>query len=313
LPVPTYDALMLPVLRHCADRLWQMRDLIERISDDLKLSPPERSEQIPSGGATIIASRVGWAKTYLKQAGLVEQSKRGSVQITGRGRQVLESGPAKIDNAFLLKFDEFRSFQKRIRPNGSGLFEAAPATIASVVAASTPEEQIAEASQSLDAAVRDALLARVLEGSPAFFEKLILDLLLAMGYGGSRADAGEQLGGTGDGGVDGVIREDQLGLDRIYLQAKRYQPGNAVGSGAVQAFIGALVGQGAQKGVLITTSSFTKAALDAAQASGSLRLVLLDGDALTKLMIRFNVGVRIARTVEIKRVDLDYFEDSETE
>lgn len=235
------------------------------------------------------------------------------MQITGRGRQVLESGPARIDNAFLLKFDEFRAFQKRTRPNGSGLFEAAPATIASVVAASTPEEQIAEASQSLDAAVRDALLARVLEGSPAFFEKLILDLLLAMGYGGSRADAGEQLGGTGDGGVDGVIREDQLGLDRIYLQAKRYQPGNTVGSGAVQAFIGALVGQGAQKGVLITTSSFTKAALDAAQASGSLRLVLLDGDALTKLMIRFNVGVRIARTVEIKRVDLDYFEDLETE
>ena len=311
--VPTYDALMLPVLRHCADRLWPMRDLIERISGDLKLSVSDRGRLLPSGGATVIASRVGWARTYLKQAGLVEQPKRGFLQITVRGRQVLESKPAKIDGAFLMRFDEFRAFQKRTKPNGSSLPETATASHLPTAATSTPEEQIAEASQTLDDAVRDALLARVLESSPAFFEKLILDLLLAMGYGGSRADAGEQLGGTGDGGVDGVIREDQLGLDRIYLQAKRYQSSNAVGSGAVQAFIGALVGQGAQKGVLITKSSFTKAALDAARASGSLRLILLDGDDLTKLMVRFNVGVRIARTVEIKRVDLDYFEDSETE
>jgi restriction system protein len=156
-------------------------------------------------------------------------------------------------------------------------------------------------------------LARILEGSSAFFEKLIVDLLVAMGYGGSRADAGERLGGTADGGVDGVIREDQLGLDRIYLQAKRYQPGNPVGAPAVQGFIGALIGRGAQKGVLITTSTFTQAALNAAAQSGSLRLVLIDGGALTKLMVRFNVGARTARTVEIKRVDLDYFEETETE
>ena len=241
------------------------------------------------------------------------QPKRATVQATERGRRVLLQKPNKIDGTFLLQFEEFRAFQKRKKASGAVEYLAPSATLPFVESAGTPEEQIAEASQSLDIAVRDALLARVLEGSPAFFEKLILDLLLAMGYGGSRADAGEQLGGTGDGGVDGVIREDQLGLDRIYLQAKRYQPGNTVGSGAVQAFIGALVGQGAQKGVLITTSSFSKAALDAAQSSGSLRLVLLDGDALTKLMVRFNVGVRVARTVEIKRVDLDYFEDSETE
>jgi restriction system protein len=152
-----------------------------------------------------------------------------------------------------------------------------------------------------------------MECSPSFFEKLIVDLLLAMGYGGSRSDAGEQLGGTGDGGVDGVIREDQLGLDRVYLQAKRYQRGNTVGSEAVQAFIGALVGRGAHKGVLITTSTFSKAALNAANQSGALRVVLIDGDALTRLMVRFNVGARVAKTVEIKRVDLDYFEVTETE
>ncbi len=178
---------------------------------------------------------------------------------------------------------------------------------------STPEEQIAAASATLDEALRDALLGRILEGSPAFFEKLIIDLLLAMGYGGSRSDAGEQLGGTGDGGIDGIIREDQLGLDRVYLQAKRYQPGSTVGSETVQAFIGALVGRGAHKGVLITTSTFSKAALQAANQSGSLRLVLIDGDALTTLMVRFNVGVHVARTVEIKRVDTNYFDDAETE
>ena len=134
-----------------------------------------------------------------------------------------------------------------------------------------------------------------------------------MGYGGSRADAGEHLGGTGDGGVDGVIRKDQLGLDRVYLQAQRYQPGNTIGSEAVQAFIGALIGKGAQKGVLITTSSFSKQAVAAANQSGTLRLVLIDGAELTRLMVRFNVGVRVARTVEIKRIDLDYFDETETE
>ena len=134
-----------------------------------------------------------------------------------------------------------------------------------------------------------------------------------MGYGGSRADAGEQLGRTGDGGVDGVIREDRLGLDRVYLQAKRYKPGNAVGSEAVQAFIGALVGRGSQKGVLISTSAFTKNAIEAAKQSGALRLVLIDGATLTNLMIQFNVGVRIARTIDIKRIDLDYFDEIETE
>ncbi len=185
--------------------------------------------------------------------------------------------------------------------------------IAAIETANTPEEQIASASLTLNESLRDALLARVLEGNPTFFEKLIIDLLLAMGYGGSQADAGEQLGGTGDGGIDGVIREDQFGLDRVYLQAKRYQPGNTVGSETVQVFMGALVGKGAQKGVLITTSTFSKAAINVASQSGHLRLVLIDGDELTKLMVRFDVGLRVARTVEIKRIDLDYFDAAELE
>ena len=313
LTVPAYDTLMLPVLRYSAQKTWAVRDLIARIADDLALSQDERSKLLPGGSTTVIASRIHWAKTYLKMSGLVEQPGRGIVQITKRGRAILNSNPAKIDKAFLQQFDEFRAFQRKPLQDDTPVPAVTNAMPSAAPASSTPEEQIAEASVTLDEAVRDALLARILEGSPAFFEKMIIDLLLAMGYGGSKAEAGEQLGGTGDGGIDGVIREDQLGLDRVYLQAKRYMPGNSVGSEAVQAFIGALVGQGAHKGVLITTSTFSKSAINVARQSGSLRLVLIDGDSLTRLMVRFNVGVRVARTVEIKRVDLDYFEDVETE
>ncbi len=320
MPIPTYDVLMLPVLRLCAEKLWVMRDLVVCVADDLRLSQPEREQMIPSGTMTVITSRVHWAKTYLKQAGLVEQPKRAHVQISARGREVLAQNPAKIDTALLQRFGEFRNFLSRTKsvnaPSASTtLTPVAPTLPVTVITetTNTPEEQIATASLTLNESLRDALLARVLESNPTFFEKLIVDLLLAMGYGGSRADAGEQLGGTGDGGVDGVIREDQLGLDRVYLQAKRYQPGNTVGSEAVQAFMGALVGKGAQKGVLITTSTFSKAAINVASQSGQLRLVLIDGDELTKLMVRFGVGIRIARTVEIKRIDLDYFEDAEPE
>ena len=292
-----------------------MRDLVSQIADDLGLSSEERSQQIASGGTSVIASRVHWAKTYLKQAGLLEQPKRGFVHISQRGREILNKRPERIDPALLQQFAEFRAFLGRTKAVNEGGTEPSDLALAPMVPtpANTPEEQIAAASVALDEALRDALLARILEGSPAFFEKLIIDLLLAMGYGGSRLDAGEQLGGTGDGGVDGVIREDQLGLDQIYLQAKRYRSSNTVAGEAVQAFIGALIGRGAQKGVFITTSTFTKSALNAANRSGSVRVVLIDGDALTKLMVRFNVGTRIAMTVDIKRIDLDYFEDAEVE
>lgn len=312
--IPTYEALMLPVLKLCAQHGWVMRDLINRIADDLALSDAERAEETPSGGTTTIASRVHWAKTYLKQAGLLEQPKRGVVQISRQGRSFLNTNPTKIDLNDLRNFPEFIEFLARTkeRPQhadgGAGIkshIVEAPGSVSK-----TPDDQIEAASVTLTEVLRETLLSRILEATPAFFERLIIDLLLAMGYGGSRADAAEQLGGTGDGGVDGVIREDQLGLDRIYLQAKRYQPGNSVGSEAVQAFIGALVGRGAQKGVLITTSTFSKQAVNVANQSGGLRIVLIDGAELTRLMINFNVAVRIARTIEVKRIDLDYFEDT---
>jgi restriction system protein len=318
-PIPTYDVLMLSVLRLSAEKIWVMKDLVQRVADDLDLDEAEREEKISSGTIPVITSRVHWAKTYLKQAGLIEQPKRAYVQVSQRGREVLKANPSKIDITFLQQFEDFRAFQSRTKL-GAAVAEtataAAPAPMSAPVAetASTPEEQIASASLAINEALRDSLLTRVLEGSPAFFETLIVDLLLAMGYGGSRADAGEQLGKSGDGGVDGVIREDQLGLDRIYLQAKRYQPGNTVGNETVHAFMGALMSKGAQKGVLITTSTFSKTALNvAANQSGHVRLVLIDGRELTKLMVRFGVGVRIARTVEIKSIDQEYFEDGEPE
>jgi restriction system protein len=311
MPIPTYDTLMLPVLKHCGEKVWLMRDLVSRIADDYQLTPEEREVTIPSGASTIISNRVHWAKTYLKQAGLVSQPKRAYVEITQRGRDVLGKNPAKIDAELLAQFEEFKSFQTRTKHNGGPVPGIEPAP--PVGPSSTPEEQIATASKTLDEALRDALLARILEASPLFFEKLIVDLLLRMGYGGTREGAGERLGQSGDGGVDGVIYEDRLGLDRVYLQAKRYAPDNKIGSSIVQGFIGALVGKGASKGVLITTSSFSSVAEDAAKNAGNMRLVLINGQALTDLMIRFNVGVRVAQTIEVKRIDLDYFEDMDTE
>lgn len=311
MPIPPYDQLMLPVLQLSADKTWTMRELITRIGDDLKLTQEEREQAIPSGSTTLIASRVHWAKTYLKQAGLLAQPERGKVQITDRGWEVLNSKPHKIDTQMLEKFPEFQAFLKKSEPKNKPTATVDPAPQTALD--KTPEEQLEAASGALTESLRDALLTRVLEASPGSFEKLIVDLLLAMGYGGSRSDAGERLGRSGDGGVDGVIREDRLGLDLVYLQAKLYKPGNSVGSEAIQAFIGALVGRGSQKGVFITTSSFTKNAIDTANQSGNFRLILIDGETLTKLMIQFGVGVRVVRTVEIKRIDLDYFEDMETE
>ncbi len=289
-----------------------MHELIRRIEDDLGLTRTERDQLLPGGSTTVIASRVHWAKTYLKQAGLVAQPKRGQVEATAEGRKLLAAHPVKIDRRLLDQFPPFRAFISKSAPalpQGSPAAEKAAVALASA----TPEEQIAAATALISGSLGDALLARLLESSPTFFERTIIDLLLAMGYGGSAADASQHLGGTNDGGVDGLIREDQLGLDRIYLQAKRYQPGSTVSSEAVRAFVGALVGKGAQKGVFITTSSFSKDAMLAAQHSGALRIVLVDGGTLTDLMIRFNVGVRVKRTIELKDVDTDYFSEERAE
>jgi restriction system protein len=254
---------------------------------------------------------VHWAKTYLKSAGLVAQPARGIVQITDRGRDVLASSPDRIDVDFLDRFDEFRNFRARSVRSTDGPEVAGAKPEVTTDRTTTPEERIEAAAGELSEALRRDLLERVLQASPAFFERLVLDLVLAMGYGGSRDDAARRLGRSGDGGLDGLIQEDRLGLDRIYLQAKRYSVANRVGRPTLQEFAGALHGQGAQKGIFITTSDFTSDAREFVARLGQMRIALINGDALTSLMIQHDVGVRVARAVELKRVDLDYFEDEE--
>ena len=319
LPIPTYDALMLPVLKHVAKQSWQMGDLVRRIADDLNLSAEDRSALLPGGSTTVLGSRVHWAKTYLKQAGLVEQPKRGTVQITPSGTTVLAAKPTSIDAKFLTQFPSFVRFAGKMGGQGNKDQPPLPVAAQAVSApaatenSSTPIEAINAAANLIEDALRDSLLARLYEKDPRFFERVILDVLQGMRYGVARGGARQQLGGTADGGVDGFINEDPLGLDRIYLQAKLYKAGNNVGGPAVQAFIGALMNRGAQKGVLITTSDFTGAARQAAGSAGGLRIVLMNGQDLTEAMVRYDVGVRTTKVVSIKDVDSDYFDPSDLE
>lgn len=259
---------------------------------------------------------MGWATTRLKHAGLIVQPERGTVEITERGRMVLAKAPEQVDNKVLLQFAEFREFIERSRlgrmPDSARESDElapdlpAPPTIA-------PEERIQQAHAELDADLRSSLLDRIVQASPDFFETLVLDLLGAMGYGGMRAGARERLGKSGDGGVDGLIREDELGLDRLYLQAKRYQPTNKVGVDTIRSFAGALDDHGADKGIMITTSSFSPDAIAYAKRNQRKRIILIDGEVLADLMIRFNVGVRLQQTFEMKQVDQDYFDETETD
>ena len=316
--IPDYQTLMLPVLRLSAERPSQVREITEQISHHFGLSAEERRHELPSGkGVTVIHSRVGWAKTYLKQAGLIAQPRRGVVEATESGRALLATGITAISNTILERYPGFLAFKERSRPEAdpadgtsATAIPAAPApAIAAPALAAAPEELIDSAAAEHHAELRGDLLTRLRQSDPAFFERVVVDVMLAMGYGGTHRDAGQRLGRSGDGGVDGVISEDRLGLDRIYLQAKRLAAENTVGRPMVQAFVGALHGQSAHKGVFIATSSFSRDALDYVRGLGNMRVILIDGAMLAALMIDHDVGVRIQRTVTLKRLDLDYCED----
>ncbi len=303
--IPDYQSLMLPVLRLAAEGETRVADLAERIANDLGLTEEERQELLPSGRQRRLHNRIQWAKFYMSKAGLIASPARGRFHATQKGKALLATSPERIDVALLMREPEFREFYKNER---SGPEEANPANapITGMPTAVTPEEQIDAAHASLMAALRDELLQRILANSPSFFEQLIVDLLVAMGYGGSHKDAAAQLGRTGDGGVDGIVNEDRLGLDRIYVQAKRYAPGNAVSRPDVNGFVGSLVGLGATKGVFVTTSTFSQPARDYVKHL-SQRVILIDGQELADLMIEHGVGVRSYRTVEFKRLDEDFF------
>lgn len=303
--VPDYQSLMLPVLSVSANGEIRVRDAIAKIGEQLNLTEEDRTQLLPSGRQGVLENRVNWAKLYLDKAGLIETTRRGHFKITERGQKLLDSRPKKIDNNELSRFDEFKKFKDRsldsVIPDGLLLEPAAVNEI------DTPDEIMRSAHKRIEVALSQDLLDRIRAAPPDFFERLIVNLLLAMGYGGSTADAGRALGRSGDGGVDGVIDQDALGLDRVYVQAKRYGNGNNIGSGAIREFFGSLDRHKAAKGLFVTTSAFSSAAKDTAELL-SKRLVLIDGELLTRLMIRHNVGCRIEDTLHIRKIDEDFFE-----
>ncbi len=302
MPIPDYQTLMLPVLRKAAKGEIKVSQAIEEISDEYGLTDDEKAELLPSGRQTIIANRVHWAKTYLKQAGLVDATRRGHFRISDRGKEVLARNPEKVDNTTLEQFPEFLSFKSRSAPSERRAEAPKPSE------SETPDEVMRGAHQEIEDALRKELLERVQQATPAFFEDLVVKLLVAMGYGGSVAAAGELLGKSGDGGVDGVIDQDALGLDQVYIQAKRYGDGKNVGPGAIRDFFGSLDRFKASKGLFVTTSAFTSDARDTAELL-SKRIVLIDGDTLTHLMVRYNVGCRVEETLFLRKVDEDFFGD----
>jgi restriction system protein len=304
--IPDYQALMRPVLECAVSGETRIGDAVERVARKLGLTPDERAQLLPSGKQTMFSNRVHWAKTYLVKAGLVEATRRGYFRITDRGRTALADATATINNTYLDRFKEFQDFKAKV--NASDGVVALPAPVAAAsLSTETPDEALRRAHGAITGALAAELLDRVRKATPAFFEKLIVELLLAMGYGGTSEEAGRALGQSGDDGVDGVIDQDPLGVDQIFVQAKRYGEGNNIGAGAIRDFYGALSFKKAHKGIFVTTSAFSSAAIDTARGLGS-RIVLIDGLQLTKLMIRYNVGCRDEDVLHLKKVDEDFFE-----
>jgi restriction system protein len=299
--IPDYQSIMLPLLALAGDGLdHQFRDDVERLAEHFSLTDAERSELLPSGTAHLFANRVGWARTYLKQASLLSAPRRGMLRITPAGEALLAKKPSRIDSALLNQYESFRAFRAR----GKAEEEVVP-TVSALPTEQTPEDAMAQAYRRVRKALEAELLEQIKAASPAFFERLVVDLLVAMGYGGSRQDAGRAIGKSGDGGIDGMIKEDRLGLDVIYLQAKRWEA--VVGRPEVQKFAGALQGQRASKGVFITTSGFTKDAVEYANVI-SAKIILIDGETLVGLLVDHNVAVARVGVYELKKVDTDYFE-----
>lgn len=301
MPIPDFQSLMLPVLKSSATGEVKTTDVIEKLGKDLGLSETELTELLPSGKQTKFANRVNWAKSYLGKAGLVTLTKRGYFVASDKGKQVLSSPPAKITIKFLEAYPEFVAFKNATSPQAAPMQEATEG-----LKDLTPDEVIRSAHEELNDALAADLLAKILSSPPAFFERLIVQLLVAMNYGGTAIEAGKALGKSGDGGVDGVIHQDALGLDRVYVQAKRYTEKNVQPSD-IRDFFGSLDRFKATKGLFVTTSSFSAASKETADLL-SKRIVLIDGQLLTRLMIRYDIGCRTEETVRIKKLDEEFFE-----
>ena len=300
--IPDYQSLMRPVLTASSEGEIHIQEVVSRLGNELHLSEDEKAQLLPSGKKTKFANRVEWAKTYLKQAGLVGSTKRGYFRITERGQQALDDN-VEVNNVYLSQFEEFQEFKSRSKEsvsdnNGKQALEFED---------KTPDEILRSSYETLKNTLGAEIIEKLRCVSPQRFEKVIVELLIAMGYGGSSENAGRALGQSGDDGIDGVIDQDPLGVDQVYVQAKRYQETNNVGSGAIRDFFGALNLKKAQKGIFVTTSDFTPSALQTAKDLG-MRLVLINGEQLSKLMIRYNVGCRDEDVIYIKQINYDYFE-----
>lgn len=297
--IPGYQEFMYPFLKMLEDgQEHSLRESYTRLADEFNLTEQEREELLPSGKQRILHNRVGWTRTYLKKAGLLNTIRPGVFRITERGKKVLnDTGVTAIDNAFLMQFQEFRQFKNKGEDQKNLVISPIKNEI-------TPLEEIERNYKILKEEAKEELLDKVKTGTPLFFEKLVVDLLVAMGYGGTMKDAGQAIGRSGDEGIDGIIKEDILGLDMIYLQAKRWE--NTVTRPELQKFAGSLDGQRARKGVFITTSTFSDGAKEFVRMIDK-KIILIDGDALTEYMFTYNIGVSHEETFVIKKVDEDYF------
>jgi restriction system protein len=304
--IPRFYEMFKPILEFLKDgKVHSMVEVKEYIANYFNLSGEEKNEMLPGGSETRLNNRVYWARTYLAKAGLVEIPERGKTKITERGLKVLEENPSVIDVKFLFKFPEFKQFQTKSKEKEAG---GTPQGGREETEKS-PEEIIEEKINEINEAIKGELLDKILKLAPQFFERLVLDLIVKMGYGGSFEEASKLLGKVGDEGVDGVIKEDLLGLDNVYLQAKRWSKDTVIGRPEIQKFVGALHGKGAKKGIFITTAKFSSDAFDYAESIKDMKIILIDGDKLLDYMLKYNVGVETKRTIEIKKIDEGYFEE----
>jgi len=297
--VPDFQTIMLPMLKIAGDgNEHTVHDFLETLAKEFNLTLEDLNEFLPSGKQTRFFNRVGWAKTYLSKSGLLAMARRSYYVITERGKVVLKKNPIKIDMKFLQQFPEYIQFRETGRKSGTEEVEE------SISAEQTPEEILEEAFEDIKSNLASDLIENVKSCSPKFFEQLVVELLVNMGYGGSQRDAARAVGQSGDGGIDGIIDEDRLGLDTIYIQAKRWE--GSAGRPDIQKFAGALMGKKANKGIFITTSNFTK---DAAEYVGSInsKIILIDGNRLAELMIDYDIGVTNITSYNLKRIDSDYF------
>lgn len=302
--VPDFQSIMLPLMQLASDgNEHSFRESVEYLAKFFKLSEDDRKELLPSGQMRLFDNRVGWTKTHLLKAGLLESPRRSIFQITTRGKEVLSHKPLQINSKFLKQFAEYQTFRGANNTTDISDLPSQDNLIEQI----SPEEALDAVYQKLKLALAQDLLTLVKDCTPEFFEQLVVRLLVKMGYGGSIQDAGKAIGRSGDEGIDGIIKEDKLGLDAIYIQAKKWE--GTVGRPEIQKFVGALAGQGAKKGVFITTSNFSREAHEYAKNMRDTKVVLLDGEQLTQFMIDYNLGVSVISQYEVKKIDSDFFAD----